>query len=335
MARRKRRQRDADGIGLSFLDAICCGFGAIVLLLVLTKTAEPTIVEDRGTGMEAMAEELASRLPDLTLSITSLQQKLADEQERLAQARQRVAKIAPAAASARAAENDNRLDARAAATIETRLAVARQELTEEMQRLLASQPRPRPNAPVGGIPVDSEYIIFIIDTSGSMQSYAWPHMLRKLEETLNIYPGVKGIQVMNDMGGYLFSSYAGKWIPDTPARRKIILEQLRSWQPFSNSSPVEGITRAIQTYGRDSNRVSIYVFGDEFTGPSIQQVLDTVSRLNRKDSRGRPRVRIHSVGFPVQFAGGGARPSGVRFATLMRTLCYENGGTFVGLQGLR
>ena len=27
---------------------------------------------------------------------------------------------------------------------------------------------------VGGIPVDSEYVIFVIDTSGSMQRYAWP-----------------------------------------------------------------------------------------------------------------------------------------------------------------
>jgi hypothetical protein len=160
-------------------------------------------------------------------------------------------------------------------------------------------------------------------------------MLRKLEQTLDIYPRVKGIQVMNDMGDYLFGSYAGKWIPDTPGRRKVILEQLRSWQPFSNSSPVEGIARAIQTYGRNNDRVSLYVFGDEFTGPSVQQVLDTVARLNPRDARGRHRVRIHAVGFPVQFAGGGARPTGIRFATLMRTLCYENGGTFVGLQDLK
>ena len=37
-----------------------------------------------------------------------------------------------------------------------------------------------------------------------------------MEATLNIYHNVKGIQVMNDMGNYLFSRYAGQWIPDTP-----------------------------------------------------------------------------------------------------------------------
>ena len=57
--------------------------------------------------------------------------------------------------------------------IQNELVLARQRLTEEMQRLLADY-RPDPDEyMVGGIPVDSEYIIFIIDTSGSMQQYAW------------------------------------------------------------------------------------------------------------------------------------------------------------------
>ncbi|MBT8373155.1 MAG: VWA domain-containing protein, partial [Deltaproteobacteria bacterium] len=51
--------------------------------------------------------------------------------------------------------------------IEGKLAAALQELTAEMKRLLKKQPR-KVERSVGGIPVDSEYIIFIIDTSGSM-----------------------------------------------------------------------------------------------------------------------------------------------------------------------
>ena len=30
--------------------------------------------------------------------------------------------------------------------------------------------------------MDSEYIIFVIDTSGSMQSVAWPQVVRKVSE---------------------------------------------------------------------------------------------------------------------------------------------------------
>ena len=49
------------------------------------------------------------------------------------------------------------------------LQTARQQLTEEMRRLQRTtfQP-PKTDSVIGGVPVDSEYIIFIIDTSGSM-----------------------------------------------------------------------------------------------------------------------------------------------------------------------
>ena len=59
--------------------------------------------------------------------------------------------------------------------IESELASAYQELTDEMKRL-QKQPRRRPTA-VGGIPVDSEYVVFVIDTSSSMQRFAWPLLL--------------------------------------------------------------------------------------------------------------------------------------------------------------
>jgi hypothetical protein len=165
-----------------------------------------------------------------------------------------------------------------------------------------------------------------------MFNYAWNLMLQKVEETLQIYPGVKGIQVMNDMGDYMFSRYSGKWIPDSPARRTAIISQLRTWTPFSNSSPVEGITKAIRTFYAPDKKISIYVFGDEFTGGSIARVVDTVDRINRADDEGNRRVRIHAVGFPVTFQGSPSlATTGTRFATLMRILCEKNGGTFVGL----
>ncbi len=143
------------------------------------------------------------------------------------------------------------------------------------------------NQPVAGIPIDSEYVIFIVDTSGSMQSQNWRYAEEKLGEVLNIYPKLKGIQVMDDEGGYMFSEYRGKWIPDSPARRKAILDRFRKWQAFSNSSPSEGIIAAVRTFWTREHPISIYVFGDEFTGPSIQEVVDTVDRINRVGRHGR------------------------------------------------
>jgi hypothetical protein len=184
---------------------------------------------------------------------------------------------------------------------------------------------------VGGIPDDSEYIIFVIDTSGSMQNYSWPKVLRKVEETLEVYPKVKGIQVLNDMGNYMFNQYAGRWIPDSPRRRKIILQQLTTWRAFSNSSPVEGIEKAIRTFHAWDKEISIYVFGDEFTGESAQRVIDRVAQLNRPDAHGRRLVRVHAVGFSIDTNDAEFQRTSRRFASLMRQLCVENGGTFVGL----
>jgi hypothetical protein len=221
-------------------------------------------------------------------------------------------------------------------TIEGRLTQAKQSLTEEMQRLLADYRRSAEDDTIGGIPVDSEYVIFIIDTSGSMYTNAWPLVVQKVSETLNVYPRLKGIQVMNDMGNYMFSQYANAWIPDTAARRNAIVDRLRTWNVFSNSSPVEGITKAISTFYKPGRKISLYVFGDDFSGRSVEQVVNIVDRINRKDAEGNRLVRIHAVGFPVLFSlPPRYQASAIRFAILMRELCIRNGGTFVALNDFR
>ncbi len=187
---------------------------------------------------------------------------------------------------------------------------------------------------IGGIPVDSEYIIFVIDTSGSMQRFAWPLVRQKMKEILDIYPRVKGVQVLNDMGDYMFSQYAGNWIPDSQARRRAILDRLSSWAPFSNSSPVEGITIAIQRFYAADKRISLYVFGDDFSGGLMQNVVDTVRRKNTSAGKGS-RVRIHTIGFPVLLTQPGAGQNAARFAALMRRLAEDNNGSFVGLNSLK
>lgn len=332
-----KTRREISGFSLSFLDTISCGFGAIILLLVLSKNAEPIIVERQRADLQSVIATLRNELSRLQSESQALSTALTEEQTQLEEAGQAAARLrgdlsniqGQYAASTGSAEVRN--------TIEGRLASAHQRLTEEMKRLLGKgYRRPAVDRTIGGIPVDSEYIIFVIDTSASMHDYGWKLVGKKLAETLAIYPHVKGIQVMNDMGDYMFSQYRRKWIPDTPARRRAILKRLRSWRPFSNSSPVEGITEAIRAFYAPDKKISIYVFGDEYTGGPIDEVLATVDHLNRADARGRRRVRIHAVGFPIQLDNpADLQVTGIRFATLMRTLCARNGGTFVALNRYR
>ena len=100
-------------------------------------------------------------------------------------------------------------------------------------------------------------------------------------------------------------------------------------------NPGAGIRAAIRTFYDPRKKISIYVFGDEYSGTSIQPVIDEVSRINRAGAGGERLVRIHAVGFPVLVADRrGIGATGQRFATLMRALCQKNGGTFVGLNSI-
>ena len=332
----KRRRRGIEVFSMSFLDVVSCGFGAIILLLVIARQAEPVVIERISADLSAAVADLETRIHEMRGRSRTLDASLAETRAALDAEQAALAQAQGALARARGAFDEAGRDLEAQAIIEGRLADARQTLSEEMRRLSAlGERRPRADAPIGGVPVDSEYIVFIIDTSGSMQAGAWPLVLEKVSETLAIYPRVKGIQVMNDMGAYMFSQYAGRWIPDTPARRGAILKRLRTWAPFSNSSPVEGITEAIRRFHAPDRRISLYVFGDEFSGASLEAVVQEVDRLNGGDARGERRVRIHGVGFPTQFVAGAAPATGIRFAALMRVLAERNGGTFVGLGATR
>jgi hypothetical protein len=329
------KRRAPEEFSLSFLDVICCGFGAVILLLMITKTVQPQIIEASTVNLEGVVADLQEQLFEIRGDTRILNRDLNARHEQLSDYEERIAILRGQLASARSRYDSIQVQTNSNDVVTDQLAIARQALSEEQKRLLGMQYRSKNNL-IGGIPVDSEYIIFIIDTSGSMFSYAWERMMAELEATLSIYPEVKGIQVMNDMGQYMFSRYRGQWIPDTPSRRKVIMQNLRNWNVFSNSSPVEGITAAIRTFYDPGKKISLYVFGDEFTGESIAEVVDTVDRINRADAEGNRLVRIHAVGFPVQFIRAPhLQTTGIRFATLMRELTFRNGGTFVALNDFR
>lgn len=331
----KKQRRGNSELNVSFLDIICCGFGAIVLLLMITKTVEPPVIEESDVDLNGQIADLQKNLFTIRGETDILNRELNAKHEQIALEKERIAILRTRMAALEAQYAQLAEKAPIALEKKGKLQLALQTMTEEMERLLGKS-HTRINDLVGGIPVDSEYIIFIIDTSGSMFNYGWDRMIDELIATLDIYPNVKGIQIMNDMGDYMFTKYRRQWIPDTPGRRRAIVKRLQSWNPFSNSSPVEGIQKAIRSFYDPKKKISLYVFGDEFSGRSIKQVVSTIDRLNRENSSKERMVRIHAVGFPVQFARrGNMQRTGIRFATLMRELTHNNNGTFVGLNDFR
>ena len=86
------KRREFEVFTLSFLDCICCGFGAIILLLVLTDIGQPIIIERsekdlRGQILDAAAPAVRAARRKRTCSIASCRaasKVLSTEQQKVA-----------------------------------------------------------------------------------------------------------------------------------------------------------------------------------------------------------------------------------------------------------
>ena len=157
-----------------------------------------------------------------------------------------------------------------------------------------------------------------------------------LRETLQAYPQVKGIQVMNDDGVYMFRDFQGRWMPDSPGRRQAIVSRMRTWNATSDSNPVNGIETAIRDFRANDKKISIYVFGDDYQGSrSIDQAMAAIDRLNKPGADGERPARIHGVGFPGRFGSSSVPSTAASFSIFMRAVAATHGGTFVALSSRR
>ena len=293
------RRADREVFGISFLDVISCGFGAVLALVIMARNGEEVVDLDVPEQQVAVIRDRAQEkiiMNDVEMLTSELQ----------------------------------RLDQQATG-LESRLAATEAE-AEMLSKSIITTARPvSPSVGQvgsidsvysGGIPVGREYIIFLIDTSGSMQKF-WPIVTAKIKAIIDAHPKVKGLQVMNDNGQYLIEGYAARWIPDSQSARRRALDKLQTWSGFSSSSPAEGLEVALRTYARKGDAVSIYVVGDDFTGASYQAVIDTIDRWNVDPATGKHSATIHGIGFPWGL--------GTRFSTLMREVSNQNGGVFIAL----
>lgn len=312
----KLKKKAFDIFNLSFLDIISCGFGAVVLLVLISKSAE-----DSSRSKVGEVENLLGRLHHLESSITTLakdieqlKQEARTFQAENAELEEATQKLTQSLAVKKRQEESLEDDLAGLSLVQKSL--QRVTITPATSKTIRDEE-------VGGIPVDSDYVIFVVDTSGSMQTI-WDRVSREILNVLSIHPDVKGFQILNDQGKPLISGYKGRWIPDTPKRRKSVMQVFHSWQDASNSSPVEGIETALRLYAKEGQSTAIYVFGDDYTGSSYDQAVNSITKMNRRQKNGELLAKIHGVGFLSGLPTG-------RFAILMRELTKRNGGTFLAL----
>ena len=91
MIKRKRSQLEI--FSLSFLDCICCGFGALILLLVLSKTAEPVIFEEYSENIKRIVANLQDELYEIRGQTYVLNRELITRKQQISEENIKIARL--------------------------------------------------------------------------------------------------------------------------------------------------------------------------------------------------------------------------------------------------
>ena len=152
----KRKRRDVEIFNMSFLDVVSCGFGAIILLLVIVKISEPHVIEQLAVDLTGLVQQLEAELFQIRGETTVLNRDLTSKQEQLSEAREKLARLKGDLSAVRGQYRSTRMDHDAQSVIAGQLSTAKQSMTDEMRRLLgAGYRRTGARATIGGVPVDS------------------------------------------------------------------------------------------------------------------------------------------------------------------------------------
>tara|TARA_B100000925_G_scaffold161629_1_gene121305 strand:+ start:271 stop:1212 length:942 start_codon:yes stop_codon:yes gene_type:complete len=309
----KNKRRSFELFNLSFLDIISCGFGAIVILLLISKTGVENNnlnqVEDEVKILIELQEknkslvERKKTLDSQLVFLTSSENQLENEIKSIEKAIEKLSN-----------EKRNSVDSNSEFS---------KKLKNIKNALQNSNDNNERDIEVGGIPVDSEYIVFIIDTSGSMQRI-WKKVMMYVEEIIKIHPTVKGFKIINDQGVPMGAN--DTYLIDTETFRAGAIAQLKNFSGQSSSNPVRGIISSLRKI-KTNERTSFYVIGDDYSmigSREFSKDLKNIRDLNTTIS-GKRKARIHGIGF-ISSEG-----SGLEFSKFMRALTQENDGTFIAL----
>ena len=88
------KRREFEVFTLSFLDCICCGFGAIILLLVLTDIGQPKVIERSEKDLKGQILDLQRQLFELRGETDVLNRELQGRMKVLTVEQQKAASLA-------------------------------------------------------------------------------------------------------------------------------------------------------------------------------------------------------------------------------------------------
>jgi len=127
---RKKKRREVEIFNLSFLDVVSCGFGAIILLLVIVRFSEPVVLEKLSIDLSGQVLKLERELFDIRGETTILNRDLNAKQEQLSIHQEKLARLKGSLSTVKGEFASAQSEADTQAIIQGRLQSAQQSLSE-------------------------------------------------------------------------------------------------------------------------------------------------------------------------------------------------------------
>ena len=308
-----KQRKISELFSMSFLDIMACGFGALVLILLISEFQESKVMEVENNAnifLEAQ-EEKAKKI----IKVESLDKLMSLNIEDLIVVRERldVLKMELEKKSSISAKlNDLASD--------TDFQISKQRLK--------SLSAPMEQKEASGIKLDSRYLVFIIDTSGSMEP--WPKIVQEIDSLIQTFPDLEGYMVMNDDGSIFHGG--DPWLNPTKINRSASIGILRANRAKygSRSNPIVGLKKVIRVWGDKYKDLGVFIIGDDILDQTrrIETISQEVLKLNT-DSSGKTKVRVNAVGFLTSRAIPSQQQGNKNYLMLMRELTEQSGGAMV------
>ena len=308
-----KQRKISELFSMSFLDIMACGFGALVLILLISEFQESEVkqVENNADIFLEAQEEKAKKI----IKVESLDKLMSSNIEDLISTRQRldVLKMELEKKSLISAKlNDLASD--------TDFQISKQRLN--------SLSAPMEQKEASGIKLDSRYLVFIIDTSGSMEP--WAKIVQEIDNLIQTFPDLEGYMVMNDNGSIFHGG--DPWLNPTKINRSASIGILRANRAKygSLSNPIVGLKKVIRVWGDKYKDLGVFIMGDDILDQTsrIETISQEVLKLNT-DLSGKTKVRVNAVGFLTSRANISQQQGNKNYLMLMRELTEQSGGAMV------
>lgn len=181
MARLAHKRRDTEVFSLSFLDCICCGFGAVLLVFLLTITSKSSVDK-------SIVDEVRERLKIAENDTKATRQDLDRTAQMLAAAQLELQEI-----NSRSAQDQLKLSERKKELLlmlqqTSAMKEALDKLLAEKKELPTEEQAPIPIPEVDrrqyltGVKLHGEFVVFVVRASGSMLGETIDDAASRLEE---------------------------------------------------------------------------------------------------------------------------------------------------------